>query len=57
MDLILLVVILIFLFGGGYGSYHAYNRWGPNYGYSSVVGILIVVLVVWLLFGNLHARY
>lgn len=55
MGLILLVlVILLVLGGGGFGTYHAYNTWGPGYGFGSVAGILIVLLLVWLLFGGIR---
>jgi hypothetical protein len=52
MELILIIILLIILFGGfGYyrGGYH--TRGGP-YGIGGILGVvLIVVLIAWLLRG------
>jgi hypothetical protein len=47
MDLILIIIILVLLFGGGFG----YRRWGYGGGIG-IGGILLIVLIVYLLFGR-----
>ena len=47
MDLILIIIILVLLFGGGFG----YRRWGYSGGIG-IGGILLIVLIVYLLFGR-----
>ena len=46
VDLILIIIILVLLFGGGFG----YRRWGYGGGIG-IGGILLIVLIVYLLFG------
>ena len=47
MDLILIVLLLVLVFGGGLG----YSRWGYSGGIG-IGGILLIVLVVYLLLGR-----
>jgi hypothetical protein len=47
MDLILLVLILLLLLGGGGGYYYG----GPMVG-SGLGGLFLLVLIIWLVFGN-----
>ena len=47
MDLILIIIILVLLFGGEFG----YRRWGYGGGIG-IGGILLIVLIVYLLFGR-----
>ena len=47
MDLILIIIILVLLFGGGFG----YRRWGYGGGIG-IGGILLIILIVYLLFGR-----
>ena len=47
MDLVLIIIILVLLFGGGFG----YRRWGYGGGIG-IGGILLIVLIVYLLFGR-----
>ncbi|HEV2334099.1 MAG TPA: DUF3309 family protein [Stellaceae bacterium] len=50
MNLILLVVLLIFLFGGGFGYFRGgYYARGGGYGIGGGLGlVLVVLLIVWL---------
>ena len=47
MDLILIILLLVLVFGGGLG----YSRWGYG-GEIGIGGILLIVLVVYLLLGR-----
>ena len=42
--MLLVIVVLILLFGGGFGGYRA-GYWGPGGGYNGLGGILGLVLV------------
>jgi hypothetical protein len=53
MSLILLIVILLLLFGGG-GGYYGYRNWGPRGGIGIFGLVLVVLLVWWLVGGNVH---
>jgi hypothetical protein len=46
MDLVLIIIILVVLFGGGFG----YSRWGYRGGIG-IGSILLIVLVIYLLLG------
>ena len=49
MSTILIILVLVFLFGGG--GYYAQGRYGAS-GLGSVLGLLLVVVVVlWLVGG------
>lgn len=53
MLLILLILILLF----GFGGYSFGNRWNPGYGPGVSLGtVLVVILIIWLLggFGGFH---
>lgn len=53
MELILTIILLIILFGGGFGYYRGgYHSRGGPYSIGGTLGaILIIVLIVWLLRG------
>ena len=52
MNLLLIIIVLFLLFGGGFGTYHAWGNYGPAYGGGIGIGtILVILLVVWLLGG------
>jgi hypothetical protein len=48
--LILIIFLVLFLFGGHYG----YSRWGYQGGLG-IGGVLILILLLWLLFGGVMA--
>jgi hypothetical protein len=50
MSTILIILVLIFLFGGG--GYYAHDRYGGT-GLGSVLGLLLVIVVVLWLVGGL----
>jgi hypothetical protein len=51
IGLILLILGLLFVFGGG--GYYAHNSFGPAYGGGiGIVGIIVIILVVMLLMGR-----
>ena len=50
MSTILIILVLIFLFGGG--GYYAHDRYGGS-GLGSVLGLLLVIVVVLWLVGGL----
>ena len=47
MDVILVILLVLLLFGGGLG----YSRWGYQGGFG-IGGLLLIILVVWLLLGH-----
>ncbi|MGB7126222.1 MAG: DUF3309 family protein [Methylovirgula sp.] len=50
MGTILIIVLLIFLFGGGYYGFSRYR--GPGLG--GIIGVVLVVVAVLWLLGRLH---
>lgn len=50
MSILLLIVLLLLIFGGGFGFYSGY--WGPGGGYNPI-GIVLVIIVLFLVFGLL----
>jgi hypothetical protein len=54
MELILIVVLLVVLFGGGFGFYRGgYHRQGGPVGIGGVLGLILVALVIgWLVYGH-----
>lgn len=51
MFLILLIILLLFCFGGGmYG--HRVGNVGYGYGGFGLAGILLLIVILWLLFGG-----
>lgn len=54
---IIVVIILVIVLLGGVGP-HFYNDapWQPGYGYGNrgigVIGVILIIVVVWLLFGG-----
>jgi hypothetical protein len=59
MELILIIVLLVVLFGGGFGFYRGgYYRQGGPVGIGGIVGLILVVLVIgWLVHGQLGGLY
>ena len=55
MELILIIVLLMVLFGGGFGFYRGgYYRQGGPVGIGGIVGLILVVLVIgWLVYGHI----
>lgn len=47
MDILLIVIVLMLLFGGGFG----YHQWGYSGGIG-IGGILFVILLIYLFFGR-----
>ena len=54
MELILFIVLLLVLFGGGFGFYRGgYYRQGGPVGIGGILGLILVVLVIgWLVHGR-----
>ncbi len=55
--LVLIIFLVLFMFGGNWG----YTRWGPQGGIG-IGGLLVLILLLWLLFGGVvapvgHWRY
>jgi hypothetical protein len=54
--MILLLIVLLFVFGGGFG-YWGHNRWGNEVPWSGpgigIGTILIILLLFWILGGRL----
>jgi hypothetical protein len=48
--MIILIILLFLIFGGG-GSYYGYSHAGPLGGIS-VFGLVLLLLVMYFLFGN-----
>ena len=55
MGLILIIVLLVILFGGGFGFYRGgYYRQGGPVEIGGILGLILVVLVIgWLVQGHL----
>jgi hypothetical protein len=55
MGLILIIVLLLVLFGGGFGFYRSgYYRQGGPVGIGGILGLVVVVLVIgWLVHGHI----
>ncbi len=51
MGLILLIVILLLVFGGGFG-YYGHARYGPTYGWGGGIGLILLILVLLIIFGG-----
>jgi hypothetical protein len=59
MELILIIVLLMVLFGGGLGFFRSgdYRQGGPA-GSGGILGLILVVLVIgWLVHGHLGGLY
>ncbi len=50
MVTILLIVLLILLFGGGFG-YYGHTNWGPNYGAPVGIGTILLILLICYVLG------
>jgi hypothetical protein len=59
MELILIIVLLMVLFGGGFGFYRGgYYRQGGPVGIGGVLGLILVILAIgWLVHGHLGGLY
>jgi hypothetical protein len=57
MELILTIVLLLVLFGGGFGFYRGgYYRQGGPVGIGGVLGLILVILAIgWLVHGTSEA--
>jgi hypothetical protein len=54
MELILIIVLLMVLFGGGFGFYRGgYYRQGRPVGIGSVLGLILVLAIGWLVRGHI----
>jgi Protein of unknown function (DUF3309) len=51
MKMLLLLIVLILLFGVGGSWYSHTNNWGVPGG-TGVVGLVVIIIVLWLLFGG-----
>lgn len=52
--MLLILIIVLLLCGGGFGSYYGHTNWGPAFGPGIGIGtILLVLLVFFLLQGRL----
>jgi hypothetical protein len=45
----LLVIILLLVLFGGFGSYRAYGSWGPGYGGGIGIGTILICVLIWYL--------
>jgi hypothetical protein len=47
----LLVILLVLLFFGGFGSFHTWNNpsYGPNWGGGIGLGTILIIVVLFLL--------
>jgi hypothetical protein len=53
MNLLVILLIVILLFGTG-GSWYGYHNWGPHFGYGGgAVTLIIIVIIVLFLVGRL----
>lgn len=52
--MLLIIILLILLFGGG-GGWFGYRQWGPNGGIG-ILGAVVLIALVYLLFGGLRGR-
>lgn len=50
---LLLIIILILLFSGGFG-YYGHRAWGPEYGIPTSLGTILLILLVLYLMGFLR---
>jgi hypothetical protein len=51
LGLIVFIILIIFLFGGGFYGHRA-GYAGYGYGGFGIGGLLLLILVLWLLFGG-----
>jgi hypothetical protein len=51
MSLLLVVIVLFLLFGGGFGTYHAFNTWGQGPGIG-LGGLLLLIILLVVVFGR-----
>lgn len=53
MNLLVIILIIVLLFGGV--GFYGHGAWGPNFGYGigGLGGIVVLVLVIMLLTGRL----
>ncbi len=52
MSIWLIILILVLLFGGGFGSYHTWGAYGPGYGGGLSLGTVCLIILIVYLFGN-----
>lgn len=59
MSLIILVVVCVLLFGGGFGVF-AHRQWGEQNGFAGPgigLGTILVIFLLIYLFGGFHGRF
>jgi hypothetical protein len=49
---IVLIIILLLAFGGG-GGYYGYQKWGTGGGVG-IFGLVLIILVLFYVFGGMH---
>jgi hypothetical protein len=56
LGIIIVVILVLILLGGAAPHFYQGAPWRPGYGYGnggiSVVGILLLLAIVWLIFGG-----
>jgi hypothetical protein len=55
MTLLIVLLLVVFLFGGGWYGYH--RGWDGTWPSSGIVGLVILILVIVLLFGNIEPHW
>lgn len=53
ITLLLIILIIIALGGGSWGSYNLHTRYGPAYGGLGVIGLVVIVLLLVYILGRL----
>jgi hypothetical protein len=51
--MLILLILLLLLIGGG-GGYYGHSRWGYSGGAGIGLGTILVILLVFYMFGMLH---
>jgi drug/metabolite transporter (DMT)-like permease len=51
-NMLIIILVLLLIFGGGFGGYYGYNRYGPRGGIGIVGLVILIILLVWLFGGG-----
>lgn len=51
--MLILLIVLILLFGGGFG-YYGHSRWGPGGGAGVSLGTILLILLIAYMLGMFH---